>query len=119
MGKLLFKNREVIRVNLMRALYIIILELLGIFLFSKIVDWSFMEIFFLGSLSILGISWITTLNMNRNANMDHAVYKGLTGVETGEIQPFQINWNPFTFGTSILVVISLITSIIYYLPYFI
>ncbi|SDY50176.1 hypothetical protein SAMN04488156_101686 [Bacillus sp. 166amftsu] len=105
--------------NLMRALYIIILEVIGIFLFSKIVDWSFIEVFFLSSLSIFGVSWLTTLNMNRNANMDHAVYKGMTGVETGEIRPFQINWNPFTFGTSILVVISLIISVIYYLPYFI
>lgn len=96
----------------------IVLELVGIYLFSKLVGWSFIETFFLGSLSIFAVIWFIIMSISRNANMDHAVYKGLTGVETGEIKPFQINLNPYITGTLSLVVISLVTTIIYYLPYF-
>ncbi|MDM5189918.1 hypothetical protein QUF99_22100 [Bacillus sp. DX4.1] len=94
------------------------LELTGIYFFSKIVGWSFMETFFLGSLAIFAVIWLTKLNINRNANMDHALNKGLTGVNTGEIRAFQVTLNPYISGTIILLLISLITSIIYYLPYF-
>ncbi|KEK26127.1 hypothetical protein [Bacillus gaemokensis] len=87
-------------------------EFVGIYLFSKIVDWSFMEIFFLGSLAIFGVIWLLTLNINLSANVDHAIYK------TGIVKPFRFIWNPYIMGTISLIAISLITSIIYYLPYF-
>ncbi|KFN01981.1 hypothetical protein D0U04_08985 [Bacillus clarus] len=96
----------------------IILELAGIYLFSKMVGWSFMESFFLGSLAIFAIIWLIIMSIYRNNNMDHAVNKNLTGVETGEIRPFQIVFTPYIAGTLSLVVISLIISIVYYLPYF-
>ncbi|WP_459499501.1 hypothetical protein [Bacillus sp. C1] len=94
------------------------LEVIAIYFFSKTVGWPFMETFFLGSLAILAITWLTIMNISRNANMDHAVYKGLTGVETGEIKPFAITLNPYIMSTLSLVGISLIVTIIYYLPYF-
>ncbi|PEY41672.1 hypothetical protein CN354_07660 [Bacillus cereus] len=96
----------------------IALEFVGIYLFSKAVGWSFMETFFLGSMAIFGIIWLVALSMNRNANMDHALYKGVSGVDTGEVKPFQIILSPYIIGTISLVAISLITSIIYYSPYF-
>ena len=101
----------------MRAIKFIItitLEVIGVYLFSKLVSWSFMETFFLGSLAIFGIIWLLALNINLNANMDHTIYK--TG--KGKGKPFQFIWSPYIMGTISLIAISLITSIIYYLPYF-
>ncbi|MEN1934712.1 hypothetical protein AAIE21_03675 [Paenibacillus sp. 102] len=97
----------------MKFIITITLELIGIYLFSKLVSWSFMEAFFLGSLAIFGVIWLLTLNINLNANMDHTIYK------TGIVKPFQFIWSPYIMGTISLIAISLITSIIYYLPYFI
>ncbi|MDM5156396.1 hypothetical protein QUF88_22050 [Bacillus sp. DX1.1] len=94
-------------------------EIVGIYLFSKMVSWSFMETFFLGSLAIFAVIWLIIMNISRNTNMDHAINKGLTGVKTGEIQPFQVTLNPYITGALSLVIISLITTVIYYLPYFI
>ncbi|MBJ8030202.1 hypothetical protein [Bacillus cereus group sp. N21] len=91
----------------------IALEFVGIYLFSKMVDWSFMEAFFLGSLAIFGVIWLLALNINLNANMDHTIYK------TGIVKPFQFIWSPYIIGTISLIAINLITSIIYYIPYFI
>lgn len=104
--------------NAIKFIITITLEVIGIYLFSKLVSWSFMEAFFLGSLAIFAVIWLIIMNISRNANMDHAVSKGLTGVETGEIKPFQITLNPYITGTLSLVGISLIATIIYYLPYF-
>lgn len=93
-------------------------EVAAIFLFAKFVDWPFIESFFLGSLAIFSIIWLLLLNMNRNANMDRAITKSFTGLNTGEITPFQIRMNPYMAGTLLLLIISFITTVIYYVPYF-
>ncbi|HDX9580198.1 TPA: hypothetical protein ROX88_003823 [Bacillus pseudomycoides] len=94
-------------------------EVAIIFLFAKLVNWTFMESLFLGSLAIFGLTWLFLLNMNRNANMDRAITKSMTGVNTGEeITPFQIRMNPYMIGTLLLLTISFIVTVIHYLPYF-
>ncbi|MCI0763345.1 hypothetical protein [Bacillus sp. TL12] len=98
--------------NAIKFIITITLEVIGIYLFSKLASWSFIETFFLGSLAIFGIIWLLALNINLNANMDHTIYK------TGKVKPFQFIWSPYIMGTISLIAISLITSIIYYLPYF-
>lgn len=102
----------------MKALKIsltIVVELAIIYLFSKFVGWSFMESFFLGSLAI---TWLIIMSNFRNNNMDHAMNKTFTGVETGEIRPFQIVLTPYIMGTLSLVTVSFVITAIYYLPYF-
>ncbi|WP_020061588.1 hypothetical protein [Bacillus sp. 123MFChir2] len=96
----------------------IIIEVAIIFLFAKFVNWTFMESFFLGSLAIFGLTWLFLLNMNRNANIDRTITKNLSGVNSGEITPFQIRMNPYMTGTLLLLTISFIITVIYYLPYF-
>ncbi|HDR7661024.1 hypothetical protein [Bacillus wiedmannii] len=96
----------------------IVIELALIYLFSKLVGWSFMETFFLGSLAIFAIMWLIIMNTHRNNITDHAISKTLTGVETGEIKPFQIVFTPYMAGTLSLVLISFVITAIYYLPYF-
>ncbi|KAA0762660.1 hypothetical protein [Bacillus sp. SH5-2] len=105
----------------MKALKIsltIVVELALIYLFSIMVGWSFMDTFFLGSLAIFAITWLIIMSNYRNNNMDHAVSKTLTGVETGEIKPFQFVFTPYIAGTLSLVLISFVITAIYYLPYF-
>ncbi|MDC2863463.1 hypothetical protein [Bacillus sp. BP-3] len=96
----------------------LILEVALIFLFAKFVNWTFMESFFLGSVAIFGLTWLFLLNMNRNANVDRVITKGLTGLDGGEVTPFQIRMNPYMTGTLLLLTISFIVTVIYYLPYF-
>ncbi|MEH6891351.1 hypothetical protein V7024_16915 [Bacillus sp. JJ864] len=96
----------------------LIIEVAIIFLFAKFVNWTFMEIFFLGSLAIFGLTWLFLLNMNRNANIDRTITKSLSGVNSGEVTPFQIRMNPYMTGTLLLLTISCIITVIYYLPYF-
>ncbi|MGF9963111.1 hypothetical protein [Bacillus rhizoplanae] len=93
-------------------------EIVAIFLFAKLIDWPFIESFFLGSLAIFSITWLLLLNMNRNANMERAITKSWTGVDTGEVTPFQVRMNPYMIGTLLLLTISLIITVIYYIPYF-
>ncbi|MED1411265.1 MULTISPECIES: hypothetical protein [Bacillus] len=99
----------------MKALKIsltIVVELALIYLFSKMVGWSFMETFFLGSIALFGSIWLMALNINQNTNIDHTIYK------TGKVKPFQMTWGPYTIGTASLTAFSFIITIIYYLPYF-
>ncbi|EMY5503836.1 hypothetical protein MHB59_21960 [Bacillus sp. FSL L8-0642] len=96
----------------------VVVELALIYLFSKLVGWSFMETFFLGSLAIFAIMWLIIMNTHRNNITDHAISKTLTGVETGEIKPFQIVFTPYMAGTLSLVLVSFIITTISYLPYF-
>ncbi|PER24519.1 hypothetical protein [Bacillus cereus] len=96
----------------------IVVELAFIYLFSILVGWSFMDTFFLGSLAIFAITWLIIMSNYRNNNMDHAINKTLTGVETGEIKPFQFVFTPYISGTLSLVLISFVVTAIYYLPYF-
>lgn len=56
--------------------------------------------------------------MNRNANMERAITKSWTGVDTGEVIPFQIRMNPYMIGTLLLLTINFIITVIYYIPYF-
>ncbi|CAM3837045.1 hypothetical protein BAQ48_23335 [Bacillus luti] len=105
----------------MKALKIsltIVVELALIYLFSILVGWSFMDTFFLGSLAIFAITWLIIMSNYRNNNMDHTINKTLTGVETGEIKPFQFVFTPYIAGTLSLVLISFVVTAIYYLPYF-
>ncbi|MGE7631479.1 hypothetical protein ACQKMZ_03785 [Bacillus paramycoides] len=105
----------------MKALKIsltIVVDLALIYLFSKMVGWSFMETFFLGSLAIFAIAWLIIMSNHRNNITDHVVSKTLTGVETGEIKPFQIVVTPYIAGTLSLVLVSFVITAIYYLPYF-
>ncbi|MED1116226.1 hypothetical protein [Bacillus paramycoides] len=90
----------------------IVVELALIYLFSKMVSWSFMETFFLGSIALFGAIWLIALNINQNANIDYTIYK------TGKVKPFQMTWSPYTIGTASLTAFSFIITIIYYLPYF-
>ncbi|TXR68063.1 hypothetical protein DM800_08705 [Bacillus sp. AY18-3] len=92
----------------------VVVELALIYLFSKLVGWSFMETFFLGSLAIFAIMWLIIMNTHRNNITDHAISKTLTG----EIKPFQIVFTPYMAGTLSLVLVSFIITAIYYLPYF-
>ncbi|EMI9085798.1 hypothetical protein COD05_11775 [Bacillus cereus] len=96
----------------------IVVELALIYLFSLLVGWSFMEAFFLGSLAIFAITWFIIMSNHRNNITDHAISKTLTGVETGEIKPFQIVLTPYIMGTLSLVLVSFVITAIYYLPYF-
>ena len=105
----------------MKALKIsltVVVELALIYLFSLLVGWSFIETFFLGSLAIFAIMWLIIMSNHRNNITDHAISKTLTGVETGEIKPFQIVLTPSIMGTLSLVLVSFIVTAIYYLPYF-
>ncbi|MGG2095504.1 hypothetical protein AB1283_23475 [Bacillus sp. S13(2024)] len=104
--------------KVLKIILTISVEVAAIFLFAKFVDWPFIESFFLGSLAIFSITWLLLLNMNRNANMDRAITKSFTGLNTGEITPFQIRMNPYMAGTLLLLIISLIITVIYYVPYF-
>lgn len=104
--------------KILKTLLILIIEVAIIFLFAKFVNWTFMESFFLGSLAIFGLTWLFLLNMNRNANIDRTITKNLSGVNSGEITPFQIRMNPYMTGTLLLLTISFIITVIYYLPYF-
>ncbi|MEI4800355.1 hypothetical protein WAZ07_03255 [Bacillus sp. FJAT-51639] len=96
----------------------VFIEVATIFLFSKFGNWTFIESFFLGSLAIFEITWLVLLNMNRNTHMDRVITKSLTGFNTGEVTPFQIRMNPYITGTLLLLTISFIITVIYYLPYF-
>lgn len=105
----------------MKALKIsitIVVELAIIYLFSKMVGWPFMESFFLGSLAIFAITWFIIMSNHRSNITDHAISKTLTGVETGEMKPFQIVLTPYIMGTLSLVLVSFVITAIYYLPYF-
>ncbi|QBP94418.1 hypothetical protein E1A90_27895 [Bacillus mycoides] len=105
----------------MKALKIsltIVVELAIIYLFSKMVGWSFIESFFLGSLAIFAITWLIIMSNFRNNNMDHVTNKTFTGIEIGEIRPFQIVLTPYIMGTLSLVTVSFVITAIYYLPYF-
>lgn len=104
--------------KILKIILTLILEVALIFLFAKFTNWTFMESFFLGSLAIFGLIWLFLLNMNRNANTDRAITKGLTGLDGGEVTPFQIRMNPYMTGTLLLLTISFIITVIYYLPYF-
>ena len=102
----------------MKALKIsltVVVELALIYLFSLLVGWSFIETFF-GSLAIFAIMWLIIMSNHRNNITDHAISKTLTGVETGEIKPFQIVLTPSIMGTLSLVLVSFIVTAIYYLP---
>ena len=96
----------------------VVVELALIYLFSLLVGWSFIETFFLGSLAIFAITWLIIMSNHRNNITDHAISKTLTGVETGEIKPFQIVLTPYIMGTLSLVLVSFVITTIYYLPYF-
>ncbi|MDH2888812.1 MULTISPECIES: hypothetical protein [Bacillus cereus group] len=96
----------------------IVVELVLIYLFSKWVGWSFMDTFFLGTLTIFAITWLIIMSKHRNNMTNHAINKTLAGVETGEIRPFQIVVTPYIIGTLFLVFISFVITAIYYLPYF-
>ncbi|MDG1568593.1 hypothetical protein [Bacillus cereus] len=96
----------------------VVVELALIYLFSLLVGWSFIETFFLSSLAIFAIMWLIIMSNHRNNITDHAISKTLTGVETGEIKPFQIVLTPSIMGTLSLVLVSFIITAIYYLPYF-
>ncbi|ENQ3081003.1 hypothetical protein [Bacillus multifaciens] len=104
--------------KILKTILTLIIEVAIIFLFAKFVNWTFMESFFLGSLAIFGLTWLFLLNMNRNANIDRTITKNLSGVNSGEITPFQIRMNPYMTGTLLLLTISFIITVIYYLPYF-
>ncbi|PES35164.1 hypothetical protein [Bacillus thuringiensis] len=96
----------------------VVVELALIYLFSLLVGWSFIETFFLGSLAIFAIMWLIIMSNHRNNITDHVISKTLTGVETGEIKPFQIVLTPSIMGTLSLVLVSFIITAIYYIPYF-
>ncbi|PGB03939.1 hypothetical protein [Bacillus toyonensis] len=96
----------------------IVVELALIYLFSKLVGWSFMDTFFLGTLAIFAITWLIIMSTHRNNMTDHAISKTLTGVETGEIKPFQFIFTPYIAGTLSLVLVSFVVTAIYYMPYF-
>lgn len=105
----------------MKALKIsltVVVELALIYLFSLLVGWSFIETFFLGSLAIFAIMWLIIMSNHRNNITDHAISKTLTGVETGEIKPFQFIFTPYIAGTLSLVLVSFVVTAIYYMPYF-
>ncbi|MFD3447778.1 hypothetical protein ACFDTO_24620 [Microbacteriaceae bacterium 4G12] len=98
--------------------FTLLIELVVIWLFSKLVGWSFIESFLLGSLGIFGIIWLLLMSMNQSSNSMNATSKGWYGLSTGEIRVFRFRLNAYITGSLILVIISLITTAIYYLPYF-
>lgn len=115
---MIYWNKKGENMKVLKIILTISVEVAAIFLFAKFVGWPFIESFFLGSLAIFSITWLSLLNMNRNANMDRAITKSLTGFNTGEVTPFQVRMNPYMTGTFILLIISFIITIIYYVPYF-
>lgn len=115
---MIYWNKKGGSMKVLKIILTISVEIAAIFLFAKFVGWSFIESFFLGSLAIFSITWLLLLNMNRNANMERAITKSWTGVDTGEVTPFQVRMNPYMIGTLLLLTISLIITVIYYIPYF-
>ncbi|WP_369902661.1 hypothetical protein [Bacillus manliponensis] len=97
----------------------IALQLIAIFLFSLATGWSFMESFFLGSLGMFGLVWLFRLNKNLSANERHISPHRWGGIATSEVKPFQMQFDSYLIGSLLLLAVSFIVTIIYYLPYFI
>lgn len=105
----------------MRYLFILITIAFNVavsWLFSKLVGWSFMESMFLSGLLMFGIVWFVLLGLNRSTNMMDATIKGTTGISTGEMKTFKIQFNPFIIGSIVYLFTSAVITFIYYLPYF-
>lgn len=96
----------------------IVLHLVAIFLFSLATGWSFMESFFLGSLGIFTLVWLVRLKKNMKSNERSIAPHTWGGIETSEVKPFRIQFDSYLIGSLLLLTVSLIVTIIYYLPYF-
>jgi hypothetical protein len=107
-----------IRLRILVVVGTILVEALILWGISALLGWSFIDISFLGGLTVFGIMWITQMNNVQSNNLDNAIIKGMTGQEVGSLQVFNIKLTPVLVGMIIYILISGIATFVYYKEYF-
>ncbi len=84
---------------------------------SMLLGVSFMEIILLGALFFFGGVWLYLYLEKQSNNVFSASVKGWTGQDAGNITLFRIHISPVFLGMILFLVLSLVTTFIYYSSY--
>lgn len=106
----------------MKKMHIVMLTIfaqaIGLFILSLVIKWNYVDMLLLGSILLFGVSWLFPMHVNHTNNQYNAYEKGWTGKDTGAITPYIFRLNSIVLGQIIMIVLSIIITAIYYLPYF-
>ncbi|MFD3449455.1 hypothetical protein ACFDTO_33290 [Microbacteriaceae bacterium 4G12] len=95
-------------------------ELGAVWVISRRLHWSFVDSLFMGSFLFLTLVWMTGYNRTSLQNQATAVSRYYGGKDdVREIKVFRPSSHPFAIGTFIFALIGIITSFVYYIPYFV
>ncbi|TFJ92388.1 hypothetical protein [Lentibacillus salicampi] len=107
----------------MRKVYIMVMtigvEALILWAVSRILDWNFVDIIFLGGILIFGAKWLFSLYLQQENNEYIAHIKGHTGQEAGRIKPFEYSVSSVDAGLLLFILGSLLITFATYYTYFI
>lgn len=97
----------------------IAVEFIILYLVSCFIGWNYIDTVFLGSILVLGISWLLPLYSNQVNNQFNAHSKAWTGNEGETIKPYIFRLNAVIIGQIIFMLISLVITFLYYFQYFV
>ncbi|WP_002150170.1 hypothetical protein [Bacillus cereus] len=119
LNKTIFKNINKNLKVVILTFATILLELIVILQVSTYFQGPVIDSFFVGSLLLLCCVWLHPYLMVADQNISKVEEKYFSGgVDLGPIKVFRPTFTPFNIGTLILSTVSIIASVVYYLPYF-
>jgi len=95
-----------------------VIEAIVLYLVSSLIGWNYVDTIFIGSILFFGISWLFSLYSHQINNEFNAYEKAWTGKEAGTILPFIFKMNSIIVGQILFIILALLITVIYYLPYF-
>ncbi|EJR50949.1 hypothetical protein IIO_06382 [Bacillus cereus VD115] len=115
----LFKRTSKKIRNIITIIFVMLIEIVVLFIISLNWKVSFIDALFIGSCVLLSYVWLVPYFVNYQQNIARVTDKHFSGnVDLGEIKVYRAKLTPFSLGSTLLSIIGIIINICYYYEYF-
>ncbi|WP_080495046.1 hypothetical protein [Bacillus cereus] len=105
--------------NIIIMIFVMLIEIVALFIISLNWKVSFIDALFIGSCVLLSYIWLVPYFVNYQQNIARVTDKHFSGnVDLGEVKVYQAKFTPFSLGSTLLSIIGIIINICYYYKYF-
>ncbi|PEY30820.1 hypothetical protein CN354_23910 [Bacillus cereus] len=105
--------------NIITMAFVILIELMIIFIISLNWNISFIDALFVGSLVLLCYVWLVPYFVNYQQNIANVTDKHFSGgVEIGGVKVYRVKFSAFNLGSILFSVVGIIINICFYYKYF-
>ncbi|KAA0545352.1 hypothetical protein FZW96_18440 [Bacillus sp. BGMRC 2118] len=85
---------------------------------SQLLDWKFIDFAFLGGVALFGLCWFFQMNAVKMRNENSSYSRGMYRNDDQGVEVFRFQLNPVLTGMILYILLSGISTFVYYIEYF-